>query len=184
MPIQKLQYRPGVNRDVTSYTNEGGWIDSEKVRFRLGFPEKIGGWVKRTVNTYLGSARSLFPWTALDGSKFIAVGTSSKYYLVQGDDFNDITPIRQTTTGEATFAVANGATVATVTDTSHGANVGDFVTFSDAASLGGNVTAAVLNQEYEIISVPTVIPLQLTSLLRLMAVIRAMAVAVPLLHFK
>ena len=154
MPIQKLQYRPGVNRDVTSYTNEGGWIDSEKVRFRLGFPEKIGGWVKRTVNTYLGSARSLFPWTALDGSKFIAVGTSSKYYLVQGDDFNDITPIRQTTTGEATFAVANGATVATVTDTSHGANVGDFVTFSDAASLGGNVTAAVLNQEYEIISVP------------------------------
>ena len=154
MPIQKLQYRPGVNRDVTSYTNEGGWIDSEKVRFRLGFPEKIGGWVKRTVNTYLGSARSLFPWTALDGSKFIAVGTSSKYYIVQGDDFNDITPIRLTTTGEATFAVANGATVATVTDTSHGANTGDFVTFSDAASLGGNVTAAVLNQEYEIISVP------------------------------
>ena len=154
MPIQKLQYKPGVNRDVTSYTNEGGWIDSDKVRFRLGFPEKIGGWVKRTANTYLGSARSLFPWTALDGSKFIAVGTSSKYYIVQGDDFNDITPIRLTTTGEATFAVANGATVATVTDTSHGANTGDFVTFSDAASLGGNVTAAVLNQEYEIISVP------------------------------
>ena len=154
MPIQKLRYKPGVNRDVTSYTNEGGWIDSDKVRFRLGFPEKIGGWVKRTANTYLGSARSLFPWTALDGSKFIAVGTSSKYYIVQGDDFNDITPIRLTTTGEATFAVANGATVATVTDTSHGANTGDFVTFSDAASLGGNVTAAVLNQEYEIISVP------------------------------
>jgi len=156
MPVQKLQYKPGVNRDVTSYTNEGGWIDSEKVRFRLGFPEKIGGWVKRTVNTYLGSARSLFPWTALDGSKFIAVGSSVKYYVVQGDDFNDITPIRQTTTGEATFAVANGATVATVTDGSHGVNVGDFVTFSDAATLGGNVTAAVLNQEYEIISVPTV----------------------------
>ena len=156
MPIQKLRYKPGVNRDVTSFTNEGGWIDSDKVRFRLGFPEKIGGWVKRTANTYLGSARSLFPWTALDGSKFIAVGTSSKYYIVQGDDFNDITPIRQTTTGEATFAVTNGATFATVTDTSHGANVGDFVTFSDAASLGGNVTAAVLNKEYEIISVPTV----------------------------
>jgi hypothetical protein len=156
MPIQKLRYKPGVNRDVTSFTNEGGWIDSDKVRFRLGFPEKIGGWVKRTANTYLGSARSLFPWTALDGSKFIAVGTSSKYYIVQGDDFNDITPIRQTTTGEATFAVTNGATFATVTDTSHGANVGDFVTFSNAASLGGNVTAAVLNKEYEIISVPTV----------------------------
>jgi hypothetical protein len=156
MPIQKLRYKPGVNRDVTSFTNEGGWIDSDKIRFRLGFPEKIGGWVKRTANTYLGSARSLFPWTALDGSKFIAVGTSSKYYIVQGDDFNDITPIRLTTTGEATFAVTNGATFATVTDTSHGANVGDFVTFSNAASLGGNVTAAVLNKEYEIISVPTV----------------------------
>jgi len=156
MPVQKLQYKPGVNRDVTSYTNEGGWIDSEKVRFRLGFPEKIGGWVKRTLKTYLGSARSLFPWTALDGSKFIAVGSSVKYYVVQGDDFNDITPIRQTTTGEATFAVTNGNTFATVTDGSHGVNVGDFVTFSDAATLGGNVTAAVLNQEYEIISVPTV----------------------------
>tara|TARA_R110002051_G_scaffold80388_1_gene144313 strand:- start:2560 stop:4431 length:1872 start_codon:yes stop_codon:yes gene_type:complete len=156
MPIQKLRYKPGVNRDVTSFTNEGGWIDSEKVRFRLGFPEKIGGWVKYTLNTFLGSARTLFPWTALDGSKYIAVGSSVKYYIVQGDDFNDITPIRQTTTGEATFSAANGATVATVTDGSHGVNSGDFVTFSDAASLGGNVTAAVLNKEYEIISVPTV----------------------------
>ena len=155
MPLQKLRYKPGVNRDVTSYTNEGGWVDSDKVRFRLGFPEKIGGWVKNTLNTYLGSARSLFPWTALDSTKFLGVGTNIKYYVVEGDAFNDITPIRKTTTGSATFSVGDGFTVATVTDSTHGANLGDFVTFSDAASLGGNVTAEVLNQEYEIVSVPT-----------------------------
>ena len=156
MPLTTLRYKPGVNRDVTSFTNEGGWVDSDKVRFRLGFPEKIGGWVKYTLNTYLGSARSLFPWTALDSTKFLGIGTNIKFYVVEGDAFNDITPIRVTTTGEATFSVGDGFTVATVTDNSHGVNPGDFVTFSDAASLGGNVTAAVLNQEYEIATVPTV----------------------------
>ena len=156
MPLTTLRYKPGVNRDVTSYTNEGGWVDSDKVRFRLGFPEKIGGWVKNTLNTYLGSARSLFPWTALDSTKFLGVGTNVKYYVLEGNAFNDITPIRSTTTGTATFSVGDGFTVATVTDNTHGAVVGNFVTFSDAASLGGNVTAAVLNQEYEIVSVPTV----------------------------
>ena len=155
MPLQKLQYRPGINRDVTSYTNEGGWVDSDKVRFRMGFPEKIGGWVKYSVNTYLGSARSLFSWIALSGTKFLGVGTNIKYYVVEGDAFNDITPIRKTTTGAATFSVANGATVATVTDSSHGAVAGDFVTFSGAAALGGNITAAVLNLEFEIQTVPS-----------------------------
>ena len=153
MPLQKLQYRPGINRDVTSYTNEGGWVDSDKVRFRMGFPEKIGGWVKYSVNTYLGSARSLFSWVALNGTKFLGLGTSKKYYVVEGNSFNDITPIRKTTTGSATFSVGDGFTVATITDSSHGANAGDFVTFSGAASLGGNVTAEVLNQEFEIQSV-------------------------------
>jgi len=155
MPLQKLQYKPGVNRDVTSYTNEGGWVDSDKVRFRLGFPEKIGGWLKRSSNAYLGSARSLFPWTALAGTKFLGVGTSVKYYILDGTEFNDITPLRVTTTGEATFSVGDGFTVATVTDNGHGVNAGDFVTFSSAASLGGNVVAAVLNREFEIITVPT-----------------------------
>ena len=153
MPLQKLQYRPGINRDVTSYTNEGGWVDSDKVRFRMGFPEKIGGWVKYSTNTYLGSARSLFSWVALSGTKFLGVGTNIKYYIVEGNSFEDITPLRKTTTGSATFSVGDGFTVATVTDSSHGAIAGDFVTFSDAASLGGNVTAAVLNQEFEIQSV-------------------------------
>ena len=155
MPLTTLRYKPGVNRDVTAFTNEGGWINSDKVRFRLGFPEKIGGWTKRNSNTYLGSARSLFPWTALNGTKFLGVGTNIKYYILDGTDFNDITPIRQTTTGEATFSVGDGFTVATVTDNAHGVTVGDFVTFSNAASLGGNVTAAVLNREFEIVTVPT-----------------------------
>jgi len=155
MPLTKLQYKPGINRDVTSYTNEGGWVDSDKVRFRLGFPEKIGGWVKYSVNTYLGSARSLFSWIALSGTKFLGVGTNIKYYVVEGDAFNDITPIRKTTNGAATFSVANGATVATVTDNAHGANAGDFVTFSGAAALGGNITAAVLNLEFEVQTVPS-----------------------------
>ena len=155
MPLTKLQYKPGINRDVTSYTNEGGWVDSDKVRFRLGFPEKIGGWVKYSVNTYLGSARSLFSWIALSGTKFLGVGTNIKYYVVEGDAFNDITPLRKTTTGSATFSVANGATVATVTDNAHGAVAGDFVTFSGAAALGGNITAAVLNLEFEVQTVPS-----------------------------
>jgi hypothetical protein len=110
--------------------------------------------VKNTLNTYLGSARSLFPWTALDSTKFLGVGTNIKFYVVEGDAFNDITPIRSTTTGTATFSVGDGFTVATVTDSTHGANPGDFVTFSQAVSLGGNITAAVLNQEYQIVTVP------------------------------
>lgn len=155
MPLTKLQYKPGINRDVTSFSNEGGWVDCDKIRFRLGLPEKIGGWEKYTSNTYVGSARSLFAWTALDGNQYIGVGTNEKFYILRGTDFNDITPIRKTTSGSATFSVGDGFTTATVTDSSHGANAGDFVTFSSAASLGGNVTAAILNQEFEIQTVPT-----------------------------
>ena len=153
MPLQKLQYRPGINRDVTSYTNEGGWVNSDKVRFRMGFPEKIGGWVKYSANAYLGSARSLFSWVSLNGTKFLGMGTSIKYYIVDGTSFEDITPLRKTTTGSATFSVGDGFTVATVTDSSHGANAGDFVTFSSVASLGGNVLAPILNKEFEVHSV-------------------------------
>jgi len=153
MPLQKLQYRPGINRDVTSYTNEGGWVNSDKVRFRMGFPEKIGGWVKYSANAYLGSARSLFSWVSLNGTKFLGMGTSIKYYIVDGTSFEDITPLRKTTTGSATFSVGDGFTVATVTDSSHGANAGDFVTFSSVASLGGNVLAPILNKEFEVQSV-------------------------------
>ena len=155
MPLTKLQFKPGLNRETTSYTNEGGWYDGDKVRFRFGFPEKIGGWVKRSqTNSFLGTCRALHPWVTLGLDKFIGVGTSEKYYIDQGGAFTDITPIRETTAaGDVTFSATDGDATITVTDTLHGAVVDDFVTFSGAVSLGGNITADVLNQEYKIASI-------------------------------
>jgi len=217
MPLTKLQFRPGINRETTSYSNEGGWFDMDKVRFRFGYPEKIGGWIKESTNAFLGTCRALHPWIALDGSNFLGVGTHLKYYINEGGAYNDITPLRVTTAaGDVTFsasantlsagidavidtipltsssgfpssgrikidneiityALVSGnnltgcvrgvnntvaashsssaaVTCATliVTDTDHGAVQNDFVTFSGAATLGGDITAAVLNQEYQI----------------------------------
>ena len=155
MPLTKLQFKPGVNRETTSYSNEGGWFDTDKVRFRFGFPEKIGGWAKLTTNAFLGSCRALHSFVALDGTKYIGVGTHLKYYLNEGGAFHDITPERATTTNGITFAATNGSSTITATDSSHGAKEGDFVTFAQAVSLGGNVTADVLNQEYQIDTVPS-----------------------------
>ena len=154
MPLTKLQFRPGINQEVTSYSNEGGWRDCDKIRFRFGYPEKLGGWEKFSSSTYLGSARALHNWIALDGSNYLGVGTHLKYYIEEGGAFNDITPLRLTTSaGDVTFSATNGSTTITVTDTGHGAVENDFVTFSDAASLGGNITAAILNIEYQIVSI-------------------------------
>jgi hypothetical protein len=152
--IKALKFRPGINREVTSYSNEGGFFDGDKIRFRMGFPEKIGGWEKYSPNQYLGSARRLHNWIGLDSSNFLGIGTHLKYYIEEGTTFNDITPIRQTTSaGDVTFSASNGSTTITVTDTSHGAVENDFVTFSGAASLGGVITATVLNAEYQIVSI-------------------------------
>jgi hypothetical protein len=153
MPLTKLQFRPGINTDITSYSNEGGWTDCDKIRFKLGYPEKIGGWSKLTNSTYLGTARRLHNWTALDGSDFLGVGTHLKYYIEEGGSFNDITPVRISTTNSTTFAATNGSANITVTETSHGAAENDFVTFSSAVSLGGLVTAAILNAEHKIVNV-------------------------------
>ena len=152
MPLQKLQFQPGINKESTSYANEGGWFDCDKVRFRSGYPEKIGGWAKIGSNSFLGTCRALHPWRTLGLDLFLGVGTSSKYYIESGQGYYDITPLRETTAaGGATFAkVANGDPNITVADPSHGAVAGDFVTFSGAASLGANITAAILNQEYQI----------------------------------
>ena len=217
MPLTKLQFRPGINRETTSYSNEGGWFDMDKVRFRFGYPEKIGGWIKESTNAFLGTCRALHPWIALDGSNFLGVGTHLKYYINEGGAYNDITPIRVTTAaGDITFsasantlsagidavidtipltsssgfpssgrikidneiipyALVSGnnltgcvrgvnntvaashsssaaVTCATliVTDADHGALENDFVTYSGTATLGGNMTADVLNQEYEV----------------------------------
>lgn len=156
MALQDLKFRGGVNRELTSYSNEGGWFDSDKVRFRDDFPEKIGGWQKYSSSQFSGTCRSLYSWVALDGSIYLAVGTNKKFYVEEGATFFDITPIRSTTTNSTTFAATDGSSTVTVTDNAHGAGVGDFVTYSGAASLGGNVTAAILNAEHEVVSVPSV----------------------------
>jgi hypothetical protein len=220
MPLTKLQFRPGINRETTSYTNEGGWFDMDKVRFRFGYPEKIGGWIKQSGTTFLGTCRALHPWIALDGSNYLGVGTHLKYYINEGGGYSDITPLRVTTAaGDVTFSASdndlNGAidaiqttitltstsgfptsgririedeiityallsgstltgcvrgvndtTAAShadaqavlcatliVTDANHEALENDFVTFSGAATLGGNITADVLNQEYQITAI-------------------------------
>jgi len=151
MPMTALKFKPGIVSDITSYSNEGGFVDGDKVRFRFGFPEKFGGWEKYSPNQYLGSARRLHNWVALDGSDFMGIGTHLKYYIEEGQTFNDITPIRQTTSaGDVTFAATNGSTTITVTDPAHGANEKDFVTFSGASSLGGTITATILNAEFQI----------------------------------
>ena len=156
MPLSKLQFRPGINKETTSYSNEGGWFDCDKIRFRAGFPEKIGGWAKKTPNSHLGVTRALHPWQTISLANYLGVGTNEKYYVLYGGAYYDITPLRATTSaGDVTFSATNGSSTITVTDTSHGAIVGDFVTFSGAASLGGNITAEVLNQEYKIVTVPT-----------------------------
>jgi len=156
MPLQKFLFNPGINKQGTSYTAEGGWFDGNLVRFRKGFAEKIGGWEKYISVSYEGTGRKLHAWVDLDGTKLLGLGTRYKLYIQEGSSYNDVTPIRRTSAaGAATFAATNGSSTLTVTDSSNGSNVGDFVTYTDAVSLGGNITATVLNQEYQIQSVPT-----------------------------
>ena len=150
MPLTKLNFKPGINKEETDYSNEGGWVDGDKIRFRKGRVEKIGGWEKFSPSSIIGSARALHSWISLEGTKYLGIGTTNKYYIEEGGTYNDVTPIRTTTTNSTTFAATNGSSTLTVTDNGHGAVNGDFVTFSSAVSLGGNITAAVLNQEYQI----------------------------------
>jgi len=163
MALQKTIFRPGIYREGTDYDNEGGWFDCNLVRFRKGRPEKFGGWAKTTNNTYLGTARALHPWVSLEGTKFLGLGTTLKYYINEGDNFYDVTPIRKTTTNGITFAATNGSSTITATDNGHGAVINDFVTISGAVSLGGLITADVLNQEYQITAVPSVNTYTLTA---------------------
>jgi hypothetical protein len=153
MALQKLQFKPGIVRDTTDYTNEGGWFDCDKVRFRMGLPETIGGWAKFTSSTMLGTCRSLHVWSTLTGTNYVGAGTSKKFYVIGGDVPYDITPIRLTTTGTATFTATDGSSTLSITDVAHGVYLGDFVIYSNATTLGGNITALVLNQEYEITNV-------------------------------
>jgi len=167
MPLKKILFRPGVNRENTRYASEalgsvasgtnaaGGWYESEKVRFRAGTPEKIGGWVRISDEFYEGVCRSLWNWVTLGGANLVGVGTNLKFYIELGGAYNDITPLRVVpapTINNNPFALTASTTV-TVTDTAHGCVTGDFVTFSGATDIGGggtNVTAAVLNQEFQV----------------------------------
>ena len=166
MPLQKLQLRPGINRESTTLANEGTYFEMDKVRFRSGYPEKIGGWAADTgtsnatlappTGSFWGVCRSLWNWITLSSYNLLGVGTNLKFYIQSGTGgtFYDITPIRSTTSaGDVTFAATNGSTTLTVTDSAHGAQAGDFVTYSGAVSLGGAITATVLNKEYQIVSI-------------------------------
>ena len=156
MTLQKMQFRAGINTELPDYANENGWSDGDKIRFRVGYPEKIGGWGRKNQNAqFVGQCRALKPWQTLDLDGFIGVGTNLKYFIEDGGVYYDITPIRRTTdAGEATFSAADGSDVITVTDVNHGCREEDFVTFSGATSLGGNITADILNQEHQIETVP------------------------------
>jgi hypothetical protein len=156
VPLQKILFKPGVNKENTRYTTEGGWFDADKVRFRQGNPEVIGGWEPYSAATFQGVCRSLWNWATLGGNNLIGVGTNLKFYINQGGLYYDITPIRETSTiNNNPFVATNGSATITVTDTSHGCVTGDFVTFSGVGvtGLGGNITATVLKAEYQILNV-------------------------------
>jgi len=151
VPLQKILFKPGVNRENTRYTTEGGWYECDKVRFRQGNPEKIGGWTRFSAFTFLGVCRSLWNWITLGGANLLGVGTNLKFYINLGGQYYDITPLRGSPTiNNNPFVATLGSSVITVTDTAHGCFTGDFVTFSGAVGLGGNITAGVLNAEYQV----------------------------------
>ena len=162
--IQKYIFNPGIFREGTPYDGEGGWFDCNLVRFRAGRPEKFGGWQKLIESTYQGNVRALHNWIQNDGTKTLGLGSELKYYVSISNAFNDVTPLRLTTSaGDATFAATNGSTTITVTETGHGAVLNDFVTFTGAASLGGSITAAVLNKEYQITKIVNSNSFEITS---------------------
>jgi len=155
MPLQKLQFRPGLNREGTDYSNEGGWYDADKVRFRSGFPEKIGGWTRMANAQFLGLARTLWNWVTLAGSNYLGVGTNLKYYVEQGGTYNDITPVVFTSANVANaFTITSGSNSMVVVDGGYSPSVGDYLTISNAANIStSNVTATVLNAEYSVVSI-------------------------------
>ena len=146
MPLQKLQLKPGVDRENTRYAAEGSWYETDKVRFRRGMPQKIGGWVRLSAATFLGVCRSMLNWSTLQRQNLVSVGTNLKYYIERGGAYFDVTPIRATATLTNPFTTTSGSATVLVTDTAHGALEGDFVTFSGASAVGG----LTLNGEFQI----------------------------------
>jgi hypothetical protein len=153
--LKRYNFRPGIIRDVTQYTNEQGWFDADKVRFFAGFPEMIGGWTRLSDESFKGTPRALIAYSVLDGTNLIGIGTTVKYYLNRGGTYYDITPIRQTTNPLANnpFSTVDDSNIVTVSDPGHGAGLGDFVTFSGATDFNGLTAATDLNIEHQIINV-------------------------------
>ncbi len=151
MPLKKLILKPGINRENTRYTSEGGWYDCDKIRFRQGTPEKIGGWQRISATTFLGVCRSLWNWVTLGSQNLIGVGTNLKFYIENGGAYNDITPLRATVTLTSPFETTSGSPIVEVTDASGGYSDGDFVTFSGASAVGG----LTLNAEYQLTETTT-----------------------------
>lgn len=146
MPLQKILFKPGVNREQTRYSTEGGWYESDKVRFRQGLPEKIGGWQRISTATFQGVCRSLWNWVTLGSVNLLGMGTNLKFYLEEGAAYNDITPLRATVALTDPFATVSGSPIVTVTDAAGGYLDGDFVTFSGATAVGG----LTIDGEYQI----------------------------------
>ena len=156
MPLSKLQIAPGIDKQNTEYGAEGRWVDCDNVRFRYGLPEKIGGWEKVTSDALVGATRAILSYSDLKGVKYIVYGTNKKLYAYSEGSYADITPTRSTGTGNITqFATTNGSTTVTVTDSSHGALIGDFVTIASVSGAVGGISAANLQGEFEILTVPT-----------------------------
>ena len=155
MALQKLQFRPGLNREGTDYSNEGGWFDGDKIRFRSGFPEKLGGWTRATPGQfYKGVCRAMINWVDLANNNLIGIGTNIKYYVNRGlGVYNDVTPIVRTSSGlSSPFATTSGSRTVIVTDAGYSPIVGQYVTFTGATGFNG-VSAASLNTEFEVTTV-------------------------------
>ena len=126
MPLQTIEFRPGIDKESTDYAAKGGWVDGNLIRFRKGRVEKVGGWNKLGTDSFLGIGRALHSWISLGGTRFLGVGTTFKYYIEEGESYNDVTPIRTpTAAGDVTFSATNGSSTITVSDTAHGAVTND-----------------------------------------------------------
>ena len=155
MPLTKLQFAPGIDKQNTEYGAEGKWSDCDNVRFRYGLPEKIGGWSKVTQDGIIGAVRAVLTYSSLDGVKYAVYGTNKKLYAYSENNYADISPIRASGTGNITqFAVTDESSTVTVTDASHGALIGDFVTIATVSAAVGGITQANLQREFEILTVP------------------------------
>ena len=156
MPLTQLNFQPGIDTENTATGAEGKWIDCDKIRFRKGLPQKIGGWTKFSPEYYVGVGRALEQWFALDGSRLEALGTDRKVYAYASGTSQDITPIRSTEALVNAISTTSSSAIVTITDTAHGAIQGDFVTLSNVSIDVGGITAATLDAEYEILSIANV----------------------------